>query len=123
MQGEELSEQAEKLACFARALIEALDIANMTRDELARRVGVSPSAVSTWTAGSKEPRPQTVFAIESAVGGSPGMLSRILGYCPCDTPVVGIQEAVMNDDRLTTDAKRNLVGLYRALVAVAGNGG
>lgn len=122
MQGEEIQERPEKLSEFGAALVEALEIADMTRDELARRVGASASAVSTWTSGSKEPRPDSVFAIERALEMGPGSLSRILGYCPCDEQAGGVQEAVMRDKRLTPDTKRNLLGIYRVLAAVPGNG-
>lgn len=110
-------EREEKLGVFAQALLDALAFGGITRDELAQRIDTSASAVTNWTMGRAEPRPTTVFAIETALQLSPGSLSRILGFCPCDTPpVIGFYDVVTNDPKLRREAKSGLLQLYRSLV-------
>lgn len=66
-----------------RALLDqTLTELNMSRSELARRLGRSPAQVSQWiTSGNRygPPEPDVVFAIEDELGCR-DMLSSVLGY-------------------------------------------
>jgi transcriptional regulator with XRE-family HTH domain len=102
---------------FAAALRERLDVLGVSRNELARRTGLSPSAISNYTIGRDTPPPPTVFAIEDALGCKD--LAIIFGYRRAtdgDHPP-GFVEALMADPYLKPDHKRSLLGLYRGLIA------
>lgn len=102
---------------FAAALRERLDVLGVSRNELARRTGLSPSTISNYTIGRDTPPPATVFAIEDALGF--GGLAVIFGYRRAtdgDHPP-GFIEALMADPHLKADHKRSLLGIYRGLIA------
>lgn len=108
------------LAAFSAALSDSLAVRGVTKAELAERIGKSPSAVVNWTLGRDMPSPDTVFAIEDALGLAGGHLSRLLGFCPCDESAPStVEEAVMADPKLPSEQKRLLVGIYRVMVSVA----
>lgn len=104
---------------FAQALREHLEVLGVSRNELARRSGISPSAISNYTIGRDTPPPAAVFAIEDALGVEG--LAVIFGYRRAtagDRPL-GFVEALMADPHLKADHKKSLLGLYRGLVAAA----
>lgn len=66
---------------FADALANQLHRARRQQDWLAETIGVSGSTVSRWVRGYP-PDPRQVFAAETALTLTPGMLSWRLGYVP-----------------------------------------
>ena len=91
-------------------LDEAMGEANMTRAEMARRLGRKPAQVSQWvTDGNRHgpPDPDTVFAIEDALGCR-DMLARVLGYVRADDVTPSVETAVAADEDLTPDQKELL---------------
>lgn len=102
---------------FAAALREQLRIQNLSQKNLADRVGSGESAVSNWVAGRDEPRPQTVFAIEEALGLQPGTLSRHLGYVPdAGWQPIPVVAAILSDPALDDAQRAALIGIYRTWV-------
>lgn len=77
---------------------------------------ISQSVVSEWVNGSRTPDPQTVFALEVALGQQPGSLSRLLGYLPADAvAATTVEEAIDADPALDARARRALKNLYATL--------
>lgn len=103
---------------FAEALRAALAARDMTRAELAERAGLkSASAVTNWLSGTKEPRPDNVFAVERVLELKPGTLSRHLGYKPAGvTELPGVEEAIISDGRLSDAVRESLITLFRIAV-------
>lgn len=114
---EKTQDKAAQVAVFAAALRQALGTHAMSHAELARRINRSPSAISNYTIGRDAPGPETVFAIEQALGLAGGYLSRLLGFCPCESghDPPGFEEAVLADPALPVEHKKTLIGLYKGL--------
>lgn len=97
-------------ADFGAALREAMGAT--TAQALADHVGLTRDAVAKWMAGTTEPPPLTVFAVERFLGVTPGDLSRHLGYQPLGSPQV--LAAIDADPALTDQGKAMLRAAYRA---------
>ena len=103
---------------FGIGLRESLLRAGLTQAELAGAVGVSRATISEWMRGSSEPRPAVVFALEAALGVTPGHLSRRLGFLPADGHDRAVTDPVRIIDRLpdlSPESKAALVDVYRSL--------
>lgn len=103
---------------FAAALRELLETEGVSRNQLARQTGLSPSAISNYTIGRDTPPPAAVFAIEEALGLAGGHLSAILGFKPAgELRPPAFIEALMADPNLKPEHKKSLLGIYRGLIA------
>ncbi len=111
-----LAEPAD-LGAFGDALADALSRLGWTQRTLADALGMSQSAVSHWKAGTSEPLPRTVFAVEETLGLPPGELSRHLGYLPAgDVPAATVEAAIAGDARLSPQHRRVLLATHRELI-------
>jgi hypothetical protein len=66
--------------------------------------------------------PETVFAVEEALGLPGGALSSVLGYLPLggrDTAASSVPAAIVADPLLAAAEKRGLLALYEELTATA----
>lgn len=85
---------------------------------LLEREPYSQSIVSMWLLGQSKPDTEVVFAIERVLGVRPGAFSRYFGYLPLDLAKlpVGVEQSIMEDDRLSPSAKRALAAAYREMI-------
>lgn len=98
----------EQRAVFAAVLRAARTGADISRSELARRVGVSEAAVRHWENGSSAPRPKTCKRLEVALGLTEGRLGQHLGqHAPTGLPLP--EAALQADERLTPGVKAVLL--------------
>ncbi len=100
---------------FTQALGRAIAGSGMKQTEVARATGgaVSQGTISGWLRGGATPQPDSVFAIERALGLRPGDLSRHLGYVPVGSdPAPDVLSAIDADTSIGEDAKAGLRLLY-----------
>lgn len=98
---------------FGQALRDVMAAQGVSPTELAERLGVSPSGVTNWTRGRKEPQDfWVVFDLERALQLPSGTLSRILGFCPCEGDVPSLEGAILNADYLPEKARRALLATH-----------
>jgi len=104
---------------FAEALVGALAGRDVSQQALADRIGVTRASVNDWCRGRAVPGPDTVFAIERALGIAAGRLSRILGYVPASAvrrgEVADVVDAIKGDPELDDGARRTLLLIYEQL--------
>ncbi len=87
-----------------------LDEAHVNQSELGRRIGRTSTQVNQWLSEVNRygpPDPDTVFAIEDALGCR-DMLARVLGYVRADDVTPSVETAVAADEDLTPDQKELL---------------
>jgi len=80
---------------------------------------MTQSAVWQWEEGKVSPRPETVAALEQALGLQPGALAQRLGYLPAgggDTVTASVIEAIEADPRLGRRERELLAAMYRELI-------
>lgn len=110
--------EAPDLGAFGDALADALSRLGWAQRTLADALGMSQSTISHWKAGTSEPPPRTVFAIEKTLNLPPGELSRHLGYVPArHVPALSVEDAIAGDPRLSPQHRRVLRATYRELIA------
>lgn len=100
---------------FGAALASARSARHLTQRRLGELLGgTTQSAISAWEGGEAEPSPETVFAVEEALGLPGGALSRLLGYLPLGEREVAspVSAAIAADPLLTEAEKRGLLALY-----------
>lgn len=107
---------------FGAALAKRRKELALSQTALGRALGgVGQSAISQWERGDIQPRPEYVYAVETALGLGPGTLSRILGYLPAAHPPKagfgGVRDAIRRDPLLTSKEKQSLRALYDSLTA------
>lgn len=121
----EVDDRQDQRRSFGEALKSALTVKRVTQRELGELLGVSQPAISAWITGEAEPDPTVVFLTETALDVQPGSLSKLLGYLPTAAVknVANFEAAVMEDPRLSVDAKNALLGAYRAVIAGPGRAG
>lgn len=104
---------------FAGALDATRRERGLTMEDLGALVGVSGAAASNWVRGVNRPDPDRLFALERALGCSPGELSRLLGYLPLEAKdVTSPEDAVRSDHTLSgnqRDALLDVLAAYRAV--------
>lgn len=111
--GDELHPRQE----FSRALRSARITAGLTQKALGDDVGVSQNTISSWEAGELPAQPELVFALERALGMSPGWLSRLLGYLPLpDGDGDRFIDAIRDNPHLGESTKRVLAAFYHELL-------
>jgi transcriptional regulator with XRE-family HTH domain len=105
-----------------RALLDqTLTELNMSRSELARRLGRSPAQVSQWITSPNRygpPEPDVVFAIEDVLGCR-DMLSVPLGYVRADDPRPTAETAIEADSELLPIQKKTLLAQLESSRQVA----
>lgn len=115
-----MDEKGDRLRKFGEALDRALGdrphawLGKEVADRIGRPTPITGSAVGQWISGKTEPTgPETVFAIEAAVGVKPGTLSRLLGYLPTTAKdMTSVADAIAVDTRLDDDARSLLRVVY-----------
>lgn len=111
----------EQIAAFSHAL-RALTV-DMGPSNLGRKLGRSKQYVGQVRNGVVEPPRSLVFELEGVLGQPPGTLSRLLGYLPALTEVVGTEAAIMRDPLLSSDQRARLIDAYRAAVSLSSDRG
>lgn len=103
---------------FAERLVKELDVQGMRQAELARRLDVSPQAVSQWVTDKSAPGKDTLIRLEDLLGLPRGELLAMLGYRnPDDEPpgLVTIEEAIRLDETIAAEDKRALLRIVAGL--------
>jgi len=104
---------------FAERLNFLLADREKSQQAIADLLQITRAAVNDWCRGRSTPAPDTVFALERALGVAPGELSRELGYLPVaflerkDRP--STVETIMVDPKLSDDGRQLLVMIYERL--------
>jgi transcriptional regulator with XRE-family HTH domain len=111
----------EQREAFRRTLRRAREIRGLTQRALSRAIGLTNSAVWQWEEGKAVPRPEVVAKLETTLGLTPGVLSRLLGYLPItqagDQATMDVLAAVEADPKLGERERKLLATIYRELVA------
>jgi transcriptional regulator with XRE-family HTH domain len=103
---------------FGQVLLAELELRGISQAELARRLELTPQAVTNWVRGHAAPSRDTLARIEDALGLIRGQLFVELGYRhPDEDPghLVTPEEAIRLDPQLTVEAKRALLHVIAAL--------
>lgn len=98
---------------FASAVNVALEYRDMTRDELAHKIGRSPSSVSGWLNGRRLPPLEVVLLMESALDLDQGQLARYANQLmirPAETDRSWEADfiAMLTKNRALTDSDRDM---------------
>jgi transcriptional regulator with XRE-family HTH domain len=104
---------------FRKALRRAREARGLSKRGLARKVGVTQSAVWQWEEGKTAPRPETAATLERALDLQPGALAQSLGYLPAEgasTVTVSVIEAIEADTSLGKRERELLATMYRELI-------
>lgn len=101
---------------FAERLVAELGLRGMRQAELARRLDVSPQAVSQWVTGKSEPGRDTLVRLEDLLDLNRGELLSLLGYRNPDDErgLVTLEEAIRSDEGLSAEHKRALLVFVKA---------
>jgi transcriptional regulator with XRE-family HTH domain len=117
-QSEKISQREQRRIAFGQGLADALAGRNLTQADLGELLSTTQSTISAWINGRSEPEPVTVFAVEEAIGVSPGFLSRLLGYLPLS--VVGappnVEEAIARSHEIDDTGRRLVLSVWNTLV-------
>jgi len=99
------------VSAFSDALRALLQERNATQSGLARRLGLTPQAVSAWITGSTTPSRENITALEDELAVEPrGSLLNLAGYTADDgagTPTV--ESLIRADPGLDPEDKRVLL--------------
>jgi transcriptional regulator with XRE-family HTH domain len=112
-------ELAHAFGAFVRA---QRQLANISQRQLGRLSGISDSYLSQMERGLYRPSPEVMRSLAKAFGMKPAALYAQFGLLDEDEAADGgtqsprVEEAIRSDDRLSTDEKRALLVLYRALI-------
>jgi len=99
---------------FGEALRATIVERGISQAELARRVGVSPQAVTTWTAGTVIPTRENVIRVEDELAVEPrGSLLELLGYSRETTGAPTVESLIRADSGLHPEDKRIFLRLIR----------
>lgn len=97
---------------FARAFAEALHDSGISQSELSTRSGVAQPTLSQWKNGHITPEtPDTVFAVERALGTAPGFLSRHLGYLPIEAVPADWRAGLARDPNVDDTIRRAILAI------------
>lgn len=106
----------ERRRAFGRALRDAVNRSTLSREDLGERIGSAPNTISDWMTGKKEPKPATVFAVETALGLAPGQLSLHLGYLPPEAAESSLEAAIRATPGLDENQRRAILAFLRELI-------
>lgn len=91
--------------------------------DLARHLGVQPTAVSNWETDKSQPSPEHCRAMQSLFGWSAGEIAIALGYAESsdrdESPRMSVVAAIEADPDLLDDHKQALKVHYRVLLNAA----
>ncbi|MGH7343029.1 MAG: helix-turn-helix domain-containing protein [Candidatus Rokuibacteriota bacterium] len=107
---------------FADRLLAELDVRGMRQAELARRLDVSPQAVSQWVTRKSEPGRDTLVRLEDLLDLNRGELLALLGFRNPDdepAPLVTLEEAIRSDESISPENKRALLRFVKLARAEA----
>ena len=110
---------------FAERLLDELGLRGMRQAELARRLDVSPQAVSQWVTGKSEPGRDTLVRLEDLLELNRGELLSLLGFRNPDDErgLVTLEEAIRADQGISPESKRALLRFVRLARAEAASEG
>jgi transcriptional regulator with XRE-family HTH domain len=96
---------------FADRLAAELDLRGMRQAELARRLDVSPQAVSQWMTRKSEPGRDTLVRLENLLDLNRGELLSLLGFRNPDDErgLITLEEAIRADVEISPENKRALL--------------
>jgi transcriptional regulator with XRE-family HTH domain len=100
-------------------LSEMIDTAGVAKAEVARRLGVSPQAVTNWTTGQARPSRANLARLEEELDAQPpGALLQAFGYAPpeCPEAEMSIEAAIRADRRISAEDKRVLLAIVDRFV-------
>lgn len=100
-------------------LSEMIDTAGVAKAEVARRLGVSPQAVTNWTTGQARPSRANLARLEEELDAQPpGALLHAFGYAPpeCAEAEMSIEAAIRADRRISAEDKRVLLAIVDRFV-------
>jgi transcriptional regulator with XRE-family HTH domain len=103
----------------SQLLKELIDIAALPKAELARRLGVSPQAVTNWTTGQARPSKANLTRLEEELDAQPpGALLHAFGYATgeCRQSETSIEDAIRADRRISPEDKRVLLAIVSRFV-------
>lgn len=101
------------LRSFGASLKEERERAGISQRVLGDAIGVTGGAVSQWESDDIVPSPETVFALERALGVPGGRLSRALGYLPVGESNPDVFAALTADQSISDTSRDMLLELYR----------
>lgn len=104
--------EAERLTAAFR---HACEQAGVTQEQLAERLGVHQTTVSTWLLGKAQPPLRHLPAIDELCGQPKGHVLRLAGY----VDDVDVKSALASDPSLDPDGRGMVVRLYEMLQADA----
>lgn len=111
-----VASRAEQREAFRWALRRAREDSGLSQREVARALGLTPSAVWQWEDGRAAPQPATLAKLELLLGLQPNSLAAILGYAPATDATASVIDAVQADPRLDDEARELLTTMYRSLL-------
>lgn len=96
---------------FGDRLVRELDTHGMSQRELARRLDVTPQAITNWVRGHGRPGRDNLVRLEDILGLPRGELMTMFGYrSPDDTErLVTLEEAIRADPEISPENKRALL--------------
>jgi transcriptional regulator with XRE-family HTH domain len=104
-----------QLAIFGHEVRRAREAKGWSKAELARQLGVRPSAVSQWEAGESGASEQRLIALEATLDKQ-GELGWLIGYGQPPTKAQpSIEAAIEADDELTQEEKDWMLGGLAAI--------
>ncbi len=89
--------------------------ANLSLRRLAEKSGISNPYLSQIERGIRKPSAEILKSLSRALEISSDALYRRAGLIDEETPPVSVFEAIDNDERLTSEHKKVLLDMYRAL--------
>ena len=103
----------------SKLLNELIDTAGLAKAEVARRLDVSPQAVTNWTSGQAKPSRDNLARLEEELDAQPpGTLLHAFGYATGECPQsdTSIEAAIRADRRLSPEDKRVLLAIVHRFV-------
>lgn len=103
----------------SKLLSDLIDTAGLAKAELARRLGVSPQAVTNWTTGQAKPSRTNLARLEEELDAQPpGTLLHAYGYAApeCPESEMSIEAAIRADQRISPEDKRVLLAIVNRFV-------
>lgn len=98
------------LNAFAATLRALLDEHGLSQAALARRLGISPQAVSMWTASDTTPSRENVERLEDELAVEPrGTLLTAAGYATDNNATPTVESLIRSDPGLDAEDKRVLL--------------
>ena len=109
------SPHPEGVPPICAAIRQAREEANVTQDELARRIGRTQSTVQKWEAG-RQPTLDTIRRLEEALDHRRGQLLRLAGYV---AEARTAREMLEVDPALTPNQRETMLAAYDVAVQLS----